>query len=142
MKYLGIDYGTKRIGLAVSDVSGRVAFPYCVLEVSDQSTSLIIQIIRREEVEKIVIGESKDFTMKDNNVMEQINNFKKELASKISTEIISHTELFTSSQISTEDHFAQTPREQNVRGEKKSENLDARSASLILQGYLDTINRK
>ena len=32
MKYLGIDYGTKRIGLALSDEGGRLATPYTVLE--------------------------------------------------------------------------------------------------------------
>lgn len=139
MKYLGIDYGTKRIGLAVSDDDGRVAFPNAVIPVSPSSTDQIAEIIKKEGIQKVVIGESKDFFMNENKIMNDVHKFSDALFAKVPVEMIFHTELFTSSQIATEDHFANTPREQNVRGEKKSENIDARSASLILQGYLDSL---
>lgn len=56
MKYLGIDYGKKKIGLALSE--GITASPYKVLSVSSLKDAInqISQIIKKEEVDEIVIG--------------------------------------------------------------------------------------
>ena len=55
MKILGIDYGTKRTGLALSDETGKVAFPYAVIS---NSLDEIIKVIELEGVSEVVIGES------------------------------------------------------------------------------------
>lgn len=138
MKYLGIDYGTKRIGLAVSDDEGKVAFPKKVIENDGMTLSAIHLLVEEEGVQEIVIGESKDLHMNDNPIMKEIHMFAEQLGEKTGCEIVFHTELFTSAQAATENHFALTPREQKVRGEKKSAGLDAQAATLMLQSFLDT----
>jgi RNase H-fold protein (predicted Holliday junction resolvase) len=45
MKYLGIDYGEKRVGIAVSDVEGKVAFPKVVLENNAQLLKTILRFV-------------------------------------------------------------------------------------------------
>ena len=59
MRALGIDLGTKRIGLAVSDISGTIASPHSVL-LRTKSVRLdhlkIAEIVQQEEVEVVVIG--------------------------------------------------------------------------------------
>ena len=59
MRALGIDLGTKRIGLAVSDLSGTIASPHSVL-LRTKSVRLdhlkIAEIVQQEEVEVVVIG--------------------------------------------------------------------------------------
>src|SRR5438552_3336623 len=56
MRYLGIDYGLKKVGLALSE--GQVATPLKVLDISglNDAVSKIIQVINKEEIERVVIG--------------------------------------------------------------------------------------
>jgi putative Holliday junction resolvase len=58
MRTLAIDFGSRRIGLALSDAGGRFASPYDVLIVSDQNhaRTQILAIMAREGVEQLVIG--------------------------------------------------------------------------------------
>jgi putative Holliday junction resolvase len=58
MRTLAIDYGTVRVGLAMSDEGARFATPIDVLTVSspDQAMVQVLQIIAREHVERVVIG--------------------------------------------------------------------------------------
>jgi putative holliday junction resolvase len=58
MRTLAIDLGTRRVGLALSDESGRLASPLDVLQVRDANQALepVLQIVSRESVERIVVG--------------------------------------------------------------------------------------
>ncbi len=58
MRTLAIDYGTRRVGLALSDSDGRFATPFDVLHVnsSDEAFPEILALIRREDVRKLVVG--------------------------------------------------------------------------------------
>jgi putative Holliday junction resolvase len=62
MTWLGVDFGTRRIGLAISDAAGRFALPYATLERhSDaQAVKRIRDIARREGVERLVVGEPRN----------------------------------------------------------------------------------
>jgi putative Holliday junction resolvase len=72
MKYLGIDYGSKRIGLAVSDPNGKIAFPREVIENrSKETVSLIAKFCEREKVQAIVLGKSLNYKQEANLI--QIN---------------------------------------------------------------------
>lgn len=59
MRALGIDFGEKRIGLAVSDPEGRVAVPLSTLERRNDRSAVrqIAEIARREQVGRLVVGE-------------------------------------------------------------------------------------
>jgi len=122
MKYLGIDFGTKRIGISFSDEDGRVAFPLSVLENSEKIIEEIKKIISEKKIDKVVVGESKDFNMKDNPIMKDIKEFsEKLLEDKIA--VVFHPEFFTS--------------QEAIQIQGKNEMLDASAATIILQSYLD-----
>ncbi len=123
MKYLGIDFGIKRIGIALSDDTLSLAFPYKVLLNSKVVLDEILTIVKDKEVERIVIGESKDRNMKDNPIMKHIHEFKKTLEDK-GLRVDFHPEMYSSAQVI------------NLMGEE-NKSIDASAAAIILQNYLD-----
>jgi putative Holliday junction resolvase len=132
MKYLGIDYGTKKIGIAVSDDTGSVAFPLTTIKSDANAVSEVAALAKGREAGTIVIGESRDFKGEVNPVMEDIAQFKSDLAQLSGLPVEYEPELFTSAQAARQ--FAPDgSRKENPSQEK----LDAAAAALILQGYLD-----
>lgn len=140
MKYLGIDYGTKRIGLAISDEEGKMAFPLVVLVNGSLILKNIENICQREKIENIVLGESLDQEGNPNEIMIQIEKFKKDLENEIKLPVFYQKEFMTSL-------YASAPKLKNIfnsRKEKKFETKknDASAATLILQRFLDKNNNK
>lgn len=130
MKYLGIDYGTKRIGVAQSDESGMIAFPLAVVAAGPQAAHEVAQLALDNRIEKIVIGESKNFAGKPNAVMGEIEQFKVALAEATKLPVEYEPEFMTSAQAARQGL--------DKRGEgNKKEEVDASAAALILQGFLD-----
>lgn len=125
MKYLGIDYGKKKIGLAISE--GEIASPLKVLEVSSLKDALykMRNVIEKEEIDQVVIGvaesgEAKEITKK----------FINELSKEIRIDQIDET------------LSSQEARKKMIDlGVSKTKRMkeDAYSASLILQKYLDSL---
>jgi len=76
MKYLGIDYGTKRIGLAISGSEGILAHPYKTIKNNKNLTSIIGEIVKKESIESMVIGESLDEKGGYNQLEKEINDFR------------------------------------------------------------------
>lgn len=138
MKYLGIDYGKKRIGLSVSDDEGKVAFPNTVMDNTPNVLSSLAELVDREKIERIVFGESKDFNMEDNSIMKEVKIFADQLTDKTGVEHVFHQEFLTSHQVSSETHHAYSKRDDKVVGEKQPADLDAKAATVILQSYIDT----
>lgn len=128
MRYLGIDYGTKRIGLALSDEGGRMAFPLEVIENNRAALDLVVEICRSKKVEKIIIGESKDFRGNDNPVMMEIKKFIENLTARIRIPIEFEAEFLTSRQA------------EHIQGAHAK--LDASAAAIILQSYLEKQRHK
>jgi len=125
MKYLGIDYGTKRVGVAVSDDDGRVAFPLTSLMGGADAVREVVALAGSRGAEAIVLGESRNFKGEPNPVMENIEQFKTDVAELSGLPVHYEPEFMTSAQATRE-------------GETKD--LDASAAALILQGYLDRIH--
>lgn len=129
MKYLGIDYGTKRIGLAQSDESGTIAFPLSTIEAGKRAAEEVAAIAKDNRIETIVIGESRDFSGGPNAVMQEIEQFKQALAETSGLPVAYEPEFMTTAQAGRMG--------QDKRGEGGVEKNDASAAALILQGYLD-----
>lgn len=123
MKYLGIDFGGKRIGLAVSDEENAFAFPLSVVQNNSGVLEEIIAVVTKEEVEKVIIGDSKNLDMKNNPIMKDVERFIKGWKEKTQIPIELYTEMFTS--------------QAAARFAPKDDLHDARAAALILQGYID-----
>jgi putative Holliday junction resolvase len=132
MKYLGLDYGTKRIGVAVSDDTGSIAFPLTIVESGPKALEEVADIARVNNVEVIVMGESLNFKNEKNEVMEDIEQFKADISELTQLPVEFEKEFFSSAQAARQ--FAPDgSRKKNPSQEK----LDAAAAALILQGYLD-----
>ena len=123
MRYLGIDYGAKRVGIAFSDIEGGMAFPHAVLPNDKKLISTIKELCDKEHIAEIVLGESLDYKMKPNVIMEKITPFKKEL------------EEVTVLPVHFEREFMTSAAAGHLQG--KGEMIDASAAALILQSYLD-----
>ena len=140
MKYLGIDYGTKRVGLALSDDSGTLAFPHEVLANTIGLTAAIEDIIRSEKIDAIVMGESVGLDGVENPVQKKIAGFAEALERRFEVPVHFEKEFMTS----YEAHGRQGKEGNNARLLKFTAptELDARAAALILQRYLDKQKKK
>lgn len=123
MQFLGIDFGLRRIGLAVSE--GELASPWQILEVKNFSEAVekVTQVIKEGTFKKIIIGLPEGKMGK--NVVGFINALKKR-----GFEVDSAPETLSSKQA------MQTMIKQGI-GRKKRRHEDAFSAAEILQNYLD-----
>lgn len=130
MRYLGIDYGTKRIGLALSDQVGDFSYPYLVLENKGiyRAAETIATLCTKEGVTQIVVGESKDYKGKDNKIMTEVHQFMAELEEKTSLPIDLENETLTSAEA------------ERIQGPHRL--LDASAAAVILRTYLERIKAK
>ena len=98
MKYLGIDFGSKRVGLAVSDETNSFAFPLSVLENSNDLVLKIVSICKEKDIDYVIVGESRNFSMKENEIMGEIKVFVKNLE-KEGLKVEMHPEFLTSSSV-------------------------------------------
>lgn len=141
MKHLGIDYGTKRIGLAISDNNGSLAFPKETIHNSKDIIQDILDIIEYEHIEKIVIGKSLDQWGSENILQREVERFIKKLSYDLDTiEIVEQDE--RGSSIAAASHLYGKGNIANEKwtgksNAKKREHNDANAAAVILQRYLD-----
>ncbi len=126
MRYLGIDFGEKRVGIALSDEDGKLAFPKAVLENNSDLLRNIIDFCMQNNVEVIIMGESRDFHGKINEIMWKIEGFKKQLET-MGKKVVYEPEFLSSVQAS------------KITGE--NDMIDASAAAIILQSYLDRNNK-
>ncbi len=123
MKYLGVDWGLKRVGLAISE--GELASPLMTLNITSLQDGVkkIMDLVEKEDIRVIVIGQPEGESGK------LVQNAVKEL-SKIGVEIISGDETL-STQIAKDEML-------NLGVKKKVRRDDnAMAAAVILQRYLD-----
>ena len=128
MRYLGIDYGHRKVGLAISDEMGSFAFPYQVIENKGflDLAAQIEKICDNEGVGAIVLGESVNLSGRANEIQEDILKFKEKLEIETSREVILEKEIFTTQEA-----------RRIIDEEQVDKQTDARAAALILRSYLD-----
>lgn len=131
MRYLGIDYGHRKLGLAISDELGSFAFPYQVIPNFSREKLIedIKDVCKKEGVEKIVIGESLDLSGEANSIQSDILTFKEMLEKETGLEIIFEREFFTTWEA-----------KRIIDEGQNDKQTDARAAALILKSYLDKKN--
>lgn len=127
MRIIGVDYGTKRIGVAVSDDAQSFSFPKAVIPMSPKAFEEVVRFATDAQSDTIVLGESKDFSGRSNTVMGDIKVFKKQLEAQHFT-VILEPEYWSS--------------EEAVRFQGKGPLTDASAAAIILQRYLDKLPKK
>ena len=139
-RILGIDYGAKRIGLAISDEEATLAFPKEILFNDSNVFKKIIEIVQNENISSFVVGDSVDLNDVKNPISEKIDVFVKKLESEFNLPVYKQKEFFTSVEARGRDGKEQN----NARKTKQVQNvkIDDSAAALILQRYLDKINNK
>jgi putative Holliday junction resolvase len=128
MRILGVDYGTKRIGIAMTDEGAQMAFPKLVLQNDSKLVENFKKIITENEIKTVVLGESKDFKMVDNEIMKEILDFRDVLEKELNVDVVMYSEIYSSAQA----EFFQG----------KTDLLDASAAAIILQSYLESRKNK
>ena len=131
-KALGIDYGSKRIGIALSDEDRKFAFPKEIVANGSDVVNKVTVLVREEGVTDIVVGESIDFAGNDNPIMEQAREFVGLLEQAAGARVIFEPEILTSAQARRQFQTKEKTRKPQTR-----ETVDASAAALILQTYLD-----
>ena len=147
MRYLGIDYGTKRIGIALSDEKGKMAFAYGVILNTGKKEVVekIKKICAENSVGKIVLGKSLNYKGESNPIMKKIEPFKTALEKETGLPVIYENEGMTT--MEAERVLKGERARPSIQSERKStekflkmrRKLDASAAALILKSYLDKI---
>jgi putative Holliday junction resolvase len=137
MKLLGVDFGTKRVGLAVSDPGGRLAFPYKTIykTTRDKLFAELTRVIEEERVEAVIIGLPIAPSAADGTeplVMRQVRNFAESLGRRVLAPI--HLVDERCSSLTAEEQL----REAGLSGDALKAKLDQQAAVLILQTYIQS----
>lgn len=137
-RILGIDFGSKRIGVALSDELGSLAFPLTVISgfghnvdkkdgKKDQSINEVIELAKEKNVFIVVIGHSVNLRGEDNAIMEDAR-------------VLGDALLNAGFKVEYEPEMYSTVSATKFQGENKQ--VDASAAAIILQSYLDRIKFK
>ena len=132
-RILAIDYGTKRVGVAVTDPLRIIASPLTTVAESE-SISFLTEYLNREEVDTIVVGHPVALNMEPTHATEPVVKFVAKLKKAFPGKSIETiNEQFTSKM--ARDIMITSGAKKKDRMRKQ--NLDKISASIILQSYLD-----
>jgi putative Holliday junction resolvase len=134
MRILGLDYGSKRIGVAVCDELGITAQGLATITRKNrrQDIEKIAGFIRTYTVEKIVIGYPIKLDGTEGIQCEKVSKFARLLESAFSITVVKWDETLTTKE--AEEVLIRA----NMRREKRKTVIDKLAAALILQGYLDS----
>ena len=124
MKYLGIDYGAKRVGLAVSDEEGKIAFPRAVIAKDEKTLTYIVRMLKEENIAAIVMGDTRASGGHENPITKEAERFAKILGEKSGIPVKLVSELGTSVEAS------------RYAPEEKGHD-DSAAAAILLQRFLD-----
>ena len=130
---MSIDYGDVRTGIAISDIRGILASPLCVIKESYQPKLVdkIIELINENKIEKIVIGLPRNMDGSYGYRCDDCKSLGQAISERINIDIEFEDERLTT--VMAHNILS----DNNVRGAKRKQTVDAVSAVMILQSYLD-----
>ncbi|MFW6414871.1 MAG: Holliday junction resolvase RuvX [Thermodesulfobacteriota bacterium] len=134
MRYLGIDFGLKRTGLALTDNAGTMAFPLKTLykETNQQFWNELLDTIRQEKVEALVVGIPFDLYGQETETTIQAKNFSRRIQKKSGLPVYTVSE--TCSSIEAKEQLKQA----GITKHKLNHYLDQQAAVVILESYLNS----
>ncbi|MEK7179750.1 MAG: RuvX/YqgF family protein [Patescibacteria group bacterium] len=133
MRYLGVDYGSKKVGLALSDEQGTMGFPYAVVANTPRLVDELCACIVKENVGAVVIGESRNLAGDENPIAKGARALGDSVARISQKPIFYESEAFTSAEARRlpDDRQARPS-----RAPKAHADVDASAAALIRSSYL------
>ena len=128
---LGIDYGTKRVGLALSDTLGLTANPLAVVPRSS-IVDEVIRLVKEQDVGTIVVGLPTGLGGDEGISASEARDLADELAAATGVDVVLRDERYTT-------RIAETALlESGMKRRKRRESVDKVAAAIILQDYLDS----
>lgn len=124
MKYLGVDFGTKKVGLALSNEEGTIAFPRAIVPNDAELIAHIVRLAGEEKVAGIVVGDTRALSGAANQASGEAETFIEKLAAVAPVPVKRGMEAWSSVEAS---RFA-------PRGHARD---DSAAAAIILQRFLD-----
>ena len=121
MKILGIDYGSKWIGIAMTDEGNRLAFPCETFENNFKLFTRLNDLIKREDIYKIIIGLPLNKNMKPTAQTTEVENWAEKLIKEVDLPIEFENEILTS----------------KAADKSGAKNIHSAAAAILLQSYLD-----
>jgi len=127
MRYLGIDYGSKRVGTALSDEAGLMAFPHSVLENNGELIANLEKIVHENKVDEIVIGHSLNREGGDNKIHQAVTELVTDLTLNVGLPVHLEPEQYTT--------------QEAIRFQGRTDMTDAAAASIILNSWLTRVKK-
>jgi len=121
-RILGVDYGEKRIGVAMTDENAEMALPYAVVNNTPRSFSDIRHMCEENNIVKIVIGLPIDLHARETDMTRRVRIFAQRI----------HEE--TGIPVNFENEMLSTKEASHIQG--KTSKIDASAAALILDSYM------
>lgn len=128
MKYLGIDFGSKKVGFAQSDDEGRMAYPLMIAPNDAILLKDTLELIREMKFAVVVIGESVDNKGKPNPIAKDARKFGATLENAVDIKVVFEKEWYS------------TVEARKQPGNEGNHNVDDQAAAIVLQRYLDKVN--
>ncbi|HMQ68266.1 MAG TPA: Holliday junction resolvase RuvX [Ignavibacteria bacterium] len=142
-KYLGIDYGAKRVGIAVSDENKKYSFSRDFMINDDKFFRNLLKLIVEEKIIKIVIGYPLNFKSGKTIQTETVEKFRSELGSRLNKNKIEADIVFFDERLTSKiamDSIINSGLSKKKRQEKGR--VDSISAQIILQDFIDKTNNQ
>ena len=121
MKILGVDYGLKWIGVAITDEGNKMAFPCETFENNFKLFTRLNELIKRENIYKIIIGLPLNKNMKPTNQTAEVENWAERLIKEVDLPIEFENEVLTT----------------KAAVQSGAQNKHSAAAAILLQSYLD-----
>jgi putative Holliday junction resolvase len=137
-RFLGVDYGRRRVGLAVSDPAGIIARPLETLTVKsmNESVSSVCAVAEREDAAGIVVGMPLAESGKPTELSEEVTKFCALIKARIPLPVHLEDERLSSRQALGVLHA------HGMKTKGNKEKIDRISAAIVLQAFLDRRNQK
>lgn len=132
MRYLGLDLGTKTLGVAITDKTGTISSPYETIKFSNINEAIdkVLNIIKDKEIDEIALGLPKNMDNSLGFASQRSLDFKKELESKTDIKINLVDERLST--MEAESYLIG----EGMRREKRKKVIDAVAASVILDTFI------
>lgn len=135
MRYMGLDLGTKTLGIALSDTTKTIASLYKTIRFADENYDVLLpqikEIVNEEKVEKIVLGLPKNMNNSIGDRGETTLSFQNKLKEYLNMEVVCQDE-----RLSTKEATYYLI-EADMSRKKRKTKIDGVAATIILQTYLD-----
>ena len=135
MKYLGLDLGTRTLGVSISDLTHTIASTYGTIRYDEGDYDYLISELRKivllEGVEKVVLGLPKNMNNTLGESAIRCIDFGKMIEEKLNVIVVMQDERLTT--VEATNYML----EANVSRKKRKKKIDSLAANIILQSYLD-----